>query len=49
MYLNLCLEAPSTDDEKQTEEKNGKGIEGLWKEKREDEGAVYWGIGVYCE
>ena len=50
MYLNLCSEALRTDSGEQTErKKNGKGKERIWKEKREDEGAAYWGIGVYCE
>ncbi len=50
MYLNLCSEALRTDNGEQTErKKNGKGKGRIWKEKREDERAAYWGIGVYCE
>ena len=50
MYLNLCSEALRTDNGEETErKKNGKGKERIWKEKREDKGAAYWGIGVYCE
>lgn len=29
--------------------KDGKEKERIWREKREDEGAAYWGIRVYCE
>lgn len=49
MYLKLCSKALRTVNEKQTEEKNGKGKERIWKEKTEDEGAAYWGIGIYSE
>lgn len=30
-------------------EKNRKGKDRIWKEKREDEGAAYWGEGLHCE
>lgn len=34
-------------ENRQNERRMGK--ERIWKEKKEDEGAAYWGIGVYCE
>lgn len=49
MYLNSCSKARRTNNEKQPEEKNGKGKERIWKEKREDKRAAYWGMGVHCE
>lgn len=50
MYLNLCSKALRNDNGEQTErQKNGKRKERVWKEREEDEGAAYWGIGVHCE
>lgn len=34
---------------KHTEEELWKENERIWKEKRRDEGAAYWGEGVHCE
>lgn len=50
MYLNLCSEALRSGDGEQTEgKKNGKRKREYGSEKEKDEGAAYWGIGVYCE
>lgn len=43
MYLQLCSEATAENN------RGGKDNERIWKEKRRDEGAAYWGEGVHCE
>lgn len=48
-YGTIIFNVSAGHSGKHTEGKVGKDNKRIWKEKRRDEGAAYWGERVHCE